>query len=262
MLHPFMTAELVRQQRAVLDAESRNQRLVRQLQPRAHADPGSGRMVPEKLYARIGGRSMLANTETERPIDQSPLPVPTLLARWRAETLPTLRGDLLDVGAGSGNSLSYLSRDARVVCLEPHAASVRTLECLAGRRPGTRVLQARAERIPLGDASVDAAICCTVLCSVTDQDRALGEIHRVLRPGGRLVLVEHVEAPRGTWTRRGQRLVAPFSRWFDHGCDPARDTEAALARSPFMVVELKRTGARGPFGTTMPHLTGVAVRAT
>jgi SAM-dependent methyltransferase len=262
MLHPFRPQSWCASSEPPWTPSSRNQR-----DSSASSSPGLAPILgaaewPGRSCMPYGGRSMLANTETERPIDQSPLPVPTLRARWRAETLPTLRGDLLDVGAGSGNSLSDLSRNARVVCLEPHAASVRTLEYLAGRRPGTRVLQARAERIPLDDASMDAAICCAVLCSVTDQDRALGEIHRVLRPGGRLVLLEHVVAPRGTWTRRGQRLVAPFSRWFDHGCDPARDTEAALARSPFTVVELKRTGARGPFGTTMPHLTGVAVRAT
>jgi hypothetical protein len=57
MLHPFMTAELVRQRRADLDAESRNERLVRQIQPRARADPESGRMV---LTARTFARHVRA----------------------------------------------------------------------------------------------------------------------------------------------------------------------------------------------------------
>jgi hypothetical protein len=57
MLHPFMTAELVRQRRADLDAESRNERLVRQIQPRARADPESGRFV---LTARMFARQVRA----------------------------------------------------------------------------------------------------------------------------------------------------------------------------------------------------------
>lgn len=150
-----------------------------------------------------------------------------LRARWRAETLPALRGDALDVGAGPGHSLGYLTGATRLVCLEPHIAYVRILEQRTADRPGARVLRGRAERVPLDDGSLDAAVCCAVLCSVRDQDRALREIHRVLRPGGRPLLLEHVAAPRGTWTRQAQRLVAPFSRWVGHGCDPARNTEGA-----------------------------------
>lgn len=52
MLHPFMTAELVRQRRAALDAESRNKRLVRQLQPRARTDPERGRVLTARTFAR------------------------------------------------------------------------------------------------------------------------------------------------------------------------------------------------------------------
>jgi hypothetical protein len=60
MLHPFTTAELVRQRRAALDAESRNQRLVRQLQPRARADPESGRLVPTVWTVAAHVRALVA----------------------------------------------------------------------------------------------------------------------------------------------------------------------------------------------------------
>ncbi|MGH3503415.1 MAG: class I SAM-dependent methyltransferase [Nocardioidaceae bacterium] len=186
--------------------------------------------------------------------------VPTLRARWRAQTLTPLRGAVLDVGAGTGNSLPYLTNATTVACVEPHRGSLRTLRQLTVNRDGTQVLRGRAEQIPLDDRSADVAICCGVLCSVSDQDQALTEIGRVLRPGGRIVFLEHVAAPRGTWVRRGQSVVAPFSRWLDHGCDPARDTAAALTRSGLTLVDLSETRARGPFGTSIPHLAGVAVR--
>lgn len=200
---------------------------------------------------------MAAHADTGEPVA---VPVLRLRARWRTEQLSGLHGDVLDVGAGTGSSLGYLPADARVVCLEPRARPVRALERRAADRPGTRVLRCAAERIDLDDASIDAAVCCSVLCSVSDQDGVLREIHRVLRPGGRLIFLEHVTAPRGSWTRRMQRLVAPCSRLLDAGCDPARDTGAALDRSPLTVVELEQAGGRGPFGITIPHLMGVAAR--
>lgn len=183
-----------------------------------------------------------------------------LRAQWRARVLPTLHGDVLDVGAGDGTSLHYMSALTSIALLEPHSRSVRRLRARAGNRPRARVLHAGAEQIPMPDASVDAAVCCAVLCSVADQDRALGEIWRVLRPGGQLVLLEHVAAARGTWLRRGQRMIAPFSRWFDRGCDPARDTEAALTRSGLEAVEMRRIKAAGPWGTAFPHLAAVLTR--
>jgi hypothetical protein len=62
MLHPFTTAELVRQRRAALDAEARNQRLIRQLQPRGHADPESGRLVPTAQTVAAHLRALVART--------------------------------------------------------------------------------------------------------------------------------------------------------------------------------------------------------
>ena len=60
MLHPFTTAELVRQRRAALDAESRNQRLIRQLQPRARADPERGRLAPTAPTVAAHVRALVA----------------------------------------------------------------------------------------------------------------------------------------------------------------------------------------------------------
>ena len=183
-----------------------------------------------------------------------------LRTRWQAGILPTLGGDVLDVGAGEGASLAYLPSAARVALLEPHPRSAATLERQVARRRDARVLRAPAERITVADGTMDAAVCCLVLCSVSDQDQALNEIYRVLRPGGRLVLLEHVAARPGTWPRHGQRLVAPFSRRFDRGCDPARDTEAALHRSGFEIVEMRHVNATGPWHLPIPHLLAVLTR--
>ncbi len=206
-----------------------------------------------------------ANQRIDRPAVEQPSGRPTgcrtLQASWRATALTGLRGDVLDVGAGAGGSLDFLGQHTRPVLLEPHARSRRSLARSTADRPNTRVLAGRAENIPLDDASMDAVICSAVLCSVDDQRRALAEIHRVLRPGGRLVFLEHVAAPEGSWLRLGQRCYAPFSRLLDRGCHPARDTEAALADSALTIAELDRFSSRGPFGSSIPLITGVVVRA-
>jgi ubiquinone/menaquinone biosynthesis C-methylase UbiE len=126
-----------------------------------------------------------------------------------------------------------------------HAALARNA-VMHDRRP--QILHAAAEEIPLPDASVDAVVSTTVLCSVADPARALGEIRRVLWEGGRFVFFEHVVAPPGTCSWRLQRALAPFSRRFDHGCDPGRDTVATISEAGFAATDLrwyaKHTGRR------------------
>ena len=183
-----------------------------------------------------------------------------LRARWQAHVLPTLHGAVLDVGAGEGAGLGHLPHASSTWLLEPHPGAVRRLERVAAHRPEVHVLPAVAERIPLPDEVVDAALCSAVLCSVSDPDQVLAEICRVLRPGGRLVLLEHVAADRGTLLRLGQRLLSPASRRLDRGCDLGRDTEAALTRSALQIEELHRIVAVGPFGIPLPHLAAVLTR--
>jgi SAM-dependent methyltransferase len=145
-----------------------------------------------------------------------------------------LRGTVLEIGAGKGANFGLLPGQVRWVGLEPGRRRRR----LAQGRPGL-VLAGVGERIPLRDHSVDAVVSTIVLCSVRDQDQVLAEVRRVLRPGGAFVFCEHVAAPRGTRARRWQRALAPWSRRFDAGCDPSRETWLAIERAGFAHVELE-----------------------
>jgi len=119
------------------------------------------------------------------------------------------------------------------------------------------VLAAPAETLPLHDASADAVISTLVLCSVRDLDRSLAEIRRILRPGGRLVLIEHVatHGPLGA----AQRVLAPTWRIVARGCQLHRDTRTAVADAGFDVtgVELWQLPGGGPTG---PAIAGVVRR--
>ncbi|WP_420111513.1 class I SAM-dependent methyltransferase [Pseudactinotalea sp.] len=157
-------------------------------------------------------------------------------AAARDRSIRRLRGRVLEIGAGSGANFTPLDPGVEWVGLEP-SARLRARLAETARRHGypTPPLAATGEDIPLPDASVDAVLATTVLCSVRDPARVLREAARVLVPGGRLVLAEHVAAPEGTGVRRLQQIARPWTRLLDHGCDPTRDTEGAVRCSPLHV---------------------------
>lgn len=153
-----------------------------------------------------------------------------------------LRGRVLEIGAGRGVNFGMLHSDVDWVGLEPRRGRRRQL------RGDRVVIDGFAEAIPLPDASVDAVLCTTVLCSVRSQEQALAEVTRVLRSGGRFVFFEHVAAPRGTWRYRWQTLMAPCSRVADAGCDPSRETWGAIESAGFRDLDLRWFSHRGrPF---------------
>ena len=157
------------------------------------------------------------------------------LARRRA-LLGGLTGTVLEIGAGAGASFADFRSGIKWLGPEPDPGRGRKLAANAAwyghRAP---VITAPAERIPLGEASVDAVAATAVLCSVADQDQVLAAARRVPRPGGAFVFIEHVLAPAGTWSYRLQRCWAPLSRHFD-GCDPGRPTWRAIEAAGFREV--------------------------
>ena len=166
---------------------------------------------------------------------------------------------VVEIGAGAGPNAAYLAPGTRWVAVEPNVHFHRYLRRAARRRGlDLELVAGTAERLPLPDAAADAVVSTLVLCSVADVPAALAEARRVLRPGGRLVVIEHVAAPRGTPLRALQRaLRRPWGLLAD-GCRPDRDTAAALQAAGFAHVELERFDA--PLGLVRPHIAGVAVR--
>jgi SAM-dependent methyltransferase len=168
----------------------------------------------------------------------------------RAALLASVRGVVLEIGAGEGANFGSLAAGIRWVGAEP------------GRRlpswPGRPVLAAVAERLPLRDGSVDAVVSTNVLCSVRDQDRVLAEVRRVLRPGGAFVFCEHVAAPGRPVTRLAQRIWAALAWRFDDGCRTGRPTWRAIERAGFARVELDwyRLPGRGLYN---PFIAGRAL---
>ncbi|MGH8875804.1 MAG: class I SAM-dependent methyltransferase [Stackebrandtia sp.] len=181
---------------------------------------------------------------------------------WRASRrglLADVTGTVLEIGAGRGANFGYFATGTDWIGLEPRRRHRAALDANSARFGGpSRILAAPAELIPLPGDHCDAVVSTFVLCSVADQDAALSEVLRVLRPGGGFVFLEHVAAAPGTWTRRAQRCWAPFSRRMDDGCDPARDTAAAIARTGFGHSESETFEQSVGLGLSVPFIAGRA----
>ena len=153
------------------------------------------------------------------------------LGRWRRWLAAGARGRTLDLGCGTGRNLPLLPAGVVAVGLDPAWDSlVRARQ----RAPGARLVQGSAEALPFRDGCFDTVVSGLVLCSVPDPARGLGEVRRVLGPGGSLRALEHVRA-RGAWAGRVQDVLQPAWTWLTGGCHPNRTTERTVESAGFVI---------------------------
>ncbi len=185
-----------------------------------------------------------------------------MFGRRKRELFAGLPTTVMEIGPGTGTNFRYYRAGTRLIAVEPNRnmhASLRK----AARRYGIE-LELRsegAEAIGMPDASVDAVVSTLVLCTVPDPAAAIAEIHRVLRPGGRFIFLEHVRAgSRHPALRIVQRAVARPWHWFFEGCDVLRDTESTLERIGWTALDVQRYRVPTMFLPINSQIAGSAVR--
>jgi ubiquinone/menaquinone biosynthesis C-methylase UbiE len=179
----------------------------------------------------------------------------------RSLLLADLEGDVVEIGSGTGASLPHYERAARVVAVEPDESMASRLPArIAEASVPIEVVNGHAEELPFTDESFDAAVFAFVLCSVEDPGRALAEARRVLKPNGKLVLLEHVRG-EGRIARWQERLT-PLHRKLAGNCHLDRDTETAVAKAGFDVSDVGRVTLPGTHALVRPGIQGVATKTS
>jgi len=180
--------------------------------------------------------------------------------------LAAASGDVLEIGAGTGLNLAHYNGSVdSLVVTEPDSAMLSRLQRKAREQaPLAKVLRAPAEDLPFEDGTFDTVVSTLVLCGVDDQERALREARRVLRPGGRLLFMEHVRSDDPALARFQDRM-----NWLNRlvvDCDCNRPTLTTIEGVGFNVERLDRTtlpkapkfarplilGSASPSGRTAP----------
>jgi ubiquinone/menaquinone biosynthesis C-methylase UbiE len=180
--------------------------------------------------------------------------------KYRREVVPAARGRVLEVGVGSGMNLPlYASSVKEVIGLDP---SEQLLD-MARRRSAQAVvpvdlMRGSASAMPLDDDSFDTVVMTWTLCSIADPLAALREMRRVLKPGGKLLFVEHgLSSDAGV--ARWQHRLTPIWRHLAGGCHLDRKIDDLVRAAGFELPVLKTEYAEGPRPMTYMY-EGHAVR--
>jgi ubiquinone/menaquinone biosynthesis C-methylase UbiE len=171
-----------------------------------------------------------------------------VLDHYRERTIETARGLVLEVGVGSGLNLPlYGPAVIRVVAIDPSPELLR----LASKRVAEAVvvpvslLRASAEHLPFANAAFDTIVMTWTLCSIPNPVAALTEMRRVLRPGGRLIFVEHGLSPE-IRTARWQRRLTPYWKRISGGCHLDRKTDDLIRAAGFQLDAVDTGYMKGP----------------
>ena len=155
----------------------------------------------------------------------------TGLRRWRAWLVSGARGRALDLGCGTGRNLPLYAAGTRVVGVDP---ALSPLLRARRRAPLALLVRASAEALPFKPGVFDTVVSGLVFCSVDDPRRGLSEVQRVLAPGGRLRMLEHVRSTSrfGGWL---QDRLQPAWTWVAGGCRNNRDTVGTVRAAGFVI---------------------------
>ncbi len=168
------------------------------------------------------------------------LPERLLFEGGREWVCSRAHGDVLEVSVGTGRNLPHYPPGVRITAVDISAEMLEIARSRAAElRRDVDLRVGDAESLEFSDASFDAVVCTLSLCSIPDPRAAVAEMNRVLRAGGRVLLLEHVRSPH-LLVRTIQRALEPFTVWLE-GDHLVREPLDLLAAAGFHVDELERS---------------------
>ncbi len=162
------------------------------------------------------------------------------LARLRNGLVSKANGVVLEIGFGSGLNLPYYKNTSILYALEPSQEVFNIAkENINRAKFAIEHLKSSAEQIPLQDKSIDSAISTWSLCSVTDPERALREVRRILKPEGKFYFLEHGKSSK-TFKTKLQDIMNPFSKCLLGGCNLNRNIEKLIIGNGFEIENIEK----------------------
>ncbi len=188
---------------------------------------------------------------------------PKPIREVRARIVPLARGRVLEIGVGPGVNFVHYDprRVSKIYALEPNPGMIRLAERQRRRtKLDVEFLGLPGERIPLDDRSVDTVVSTFTLCTIPGVVEAIRGIARVLRPGGKLIFLEHGRSPDPR-VRRWQEWSEPIPHWLFEGCHVTREIPALLEGGGFRIehmdtaylAEFPKSWTHCFWGTAIPH---------
>jgi ubiquinone/menaquinone biosynthesis C-methylase UbiE len=186
---------------------------------------------------------------------------PKEMAEQRRLLLNDVRGEILEIGIGTGVNLDYYPPDVKsLTCVEP-SDGMRKRASKKAVANGQKIEwhKGLGEQLPFCEERFDSVVCTDVLCTVINVDEVLKEAYRVLKPGGRFYFLEHgisIEDNIKKWQIR----LNGFSKLIACGCNLTRDLEKHIRDSNFFVDELIIVPPFSGMNVLYTHIRGVAIK--
>lgn len=180
----------------------------------------------------------------------------------KRDVLADLPNRLVELGPGCGSNFVLYPAGTHVIAIEPNPLFDDDLHQTASEHGVDIEIHRQLADATLDDASIDAVVSTLVLCSVPDVPALLAEIERILAPGGQLLYVEHVIAPRRGLRRAYQRTLRRPWRWLGDGCDTCARTATHLEQSGLEFTPMTPTSIASGIDPTNLVIWGTAVRST
>ena len=163
------------------------------------------------------------------------------MKKRRSQLLADVSGDIFEIGFGTGLNLPFYPEGVQ---------EITTVDINPGmnRRAQKRIAESgitvhmnilSAESLPMDDETFDSVVCTWTLCSIENVEKALSEVRRVLRPGGKFFFVEHGASPDPT-VRRLQDRLNSFWGIIGDGCNLNRNTEELIQDQHFEITSLDK----------------------
>lgn len=164
------------------------------------------------------------------------------IMKSRSKIVPLADGDVFELGCGGGINMAFYD-SARIRSysgLDPSPALLeRSREAAQAKGMAADIRGGIGEAMPFADSSFDTVVCTFTLCSVDQQMQVLSEMRRVLRPGGKVLFLEHGRAP-DAGPQKWQRRIEPVWKHIGGNCHLTREVTGAYEKAGFKLSAVEK----------------------